>query len=462
MVVSLAQLMIALDATVMNVALPSAQADLGFSDSARGWVITAYTLAFGGLLLIGGRVSDVLGRRRAFLVGLTGFAVASGVAGAAPNLAVLVAARAAQGAFGALLAPTVLGLVSVTFTDPRQRAKAFAVFGAIAGGGGAVGLVLGGLLTQTLSWRWCCYINIALVGAVVAGGWYLLSGDRGAYRGRLDIVGAVLITVGVTAVVFGASQAATSTWTSGLVLTSFVGGTVTLVVFWLWESRVADPLLPLALFKDRNRAGAWLTVASAVAGLLALSLFLTYYLQSVLGYSPLRAGMAFLPLSLAVFGSAQLISGPLTTRVPPRALLVPGLLVAAVAMLLLTQLTPSSRYVPGVLPALLLLGAGMGCVFAPAISVATADVPPRQAGVVAAAVNAGQQVGGSLGVAVLNTVAAGSTGRFLSRHPQQFPVVAVVHGYTTAAAWAAALLFLAALAAGLLINRRAAGHSNAG
>ncbi|WP_327140335.1 MFS transporter [Nocardia sp. NBC_01327] len=451
-VVSLAQLMIALDATVMNVALPSAQADLGFSDSDRGWVITSYTLAFGGLLLIGGRISDLLGRRRALIIGLTGFAVSSGVAGAARNLVELAAARAAQGAFAALLAPAVLGLVSVTFTDPRLRAKAFAVFGAIAGGGGAIGLVLGGLLTQTLSWRWCCYVNIALVGLVLAAGWSVLPGDRQVRRERLDITGAALVTGGITAVVFGFSQAAKTGWTSMSMLAPLALGVVALALFWLWEARVPNPLLPLDILRNRNRIGAVLTVACAVAGLLALFLFLTYYLQSVLGFSPLRAGTAFLPLSLAVFVSAQLIAGRWTPRVAPRTLIVPGLLAAALAMLLLTQLTPTSRYVTGVLPALVLLGAGVGCVFAPAISVATADVPHSQAGVVAAVVNAGQQVGGSLGVAVLNTVAAGAAARFLAHRPDRSAIAAVVHGYTTATAWAAALLFLAAIAAGLLIN----------
>ncbi|MGW2661096.1 MFS transporter [Nocardia tengchongensis] len=451
-VVSLTQLMIALDATVMNVALPSAQADLGFSDSGRAWVITAYTLAFGGLLLIGGRLSDLLGRRRALTIGLAGFALASGAAGLARNLAELVAARAAQGVFGALLAPTVLGLVSVTFADPRLRAKAFAVFGAIAGGGGAIGLVLGGLLTQTLSWRWCCYVNIALVAAVLAGSRLVVPGDRGIRRERLDIVGAVLATGGVTAIVFGASQAATSGWASLSTLAPGAGGVIGLALFGLWEARVADPLLPLGLFAYRNRVGAVLTVACAVAGMLALFLFLTYYLQSVLGYGPLRAGLAFLPLSLAVAAAAQLISGRLTHRVAPRTLIVPGLCSAGVAMALLTRLTPDSHYASGVLPALLLLGAGMGCVFAPAISVATAEAPPRQAGVVAAVVNAGQQIGGSLGVAVLNTVATSAAAGFLAGRPDRSAVAAVVHGYTVATAWAAALLFLAALAAGLLIT----------
>ncbi len=451
--ISLAQLMIALDATVMNIALPSAQADLAFSDADRQWVITAYTLAFGGLLLLGGRVADLAGRKRAFLVGLIGFAGASAFGGAATNIAVLTAARALQGAFAALLAPTVLALLAVTFTAPRDRAKAFAIFGAIAGGGGAVGLVLGGVLAA-VSWRWCLYVNVPVAVVTAVGAQLYLGGVRPAGRTRLDIPGALLATGGLVAVVYACAQAAPHGWSSARVIGPLVGGALLLALFVLVETRVANPLLPLRIVRDRDRAGAYLAVGFGVAGMLGMFLFLTYYLQVVRGYQPVRAGLAFLPLSGAVLLGAQVVSGRLLPVVRPRVLVVPGLLAAGLAMLLLTTLDSRSGYATRVLPAEIVLGLGLGCIFVPAMNVATQRVDPRDGGVAAAVVNTSQQIGGSLGVALLNTAAATATAGYLHAHGggRQVHTDALIHGYAVAAGWAAAILLTGALLAAVLIT----------
>jgi EmrB/QacA subfamily drug resistance transporter len=445
--VSLAQLMIALDATIMNIALPSAQADLGFSDADRQWVITSYTLAFGGLLLLGGRIADYAGRRRAFLIGLLGFAAASALGGAAPSLAVLTAARAMQGGFGALLAPTVLSLIAVTFTAPAERARAFAVFGAIAGGGGAIGLVLGGALAG-VNWRWCLYINVLIAVVAVAGGLFFVGGSRPSQRVRLDVPGALLATAGLVALVYGCTQAASHGWTSARVVGPLTAGVLLLAAFAVLETRVSSPLLPPRIVRDRNRVGAYVSVAAAVAGMLGMFLFLTYYLQVVLKYQPVQAGCAFLPLSVAVLASAQ-VAGRLLPRVSPRVLIVPGLVTAAAAMLLLTTLSAGSGYADRVLPAEILLGLGMGAVFVPAMNAATQRVDPRDGGIAAAVVNTSQQFGGSLGVAVLNTVATTATVGYLHAHAR---TEALIHGYAVAAAWAAAILLAGAVAAAVLIT----------
>jgi EmrB/QacA subfamily drug resistance transporter len=439
--VATAQLMIALDATITNIALPSAQSDLGFSDAQRQWVITAYTLTFGGLLLLGGRLADHLGRARAFPIGLLGFAAASTLGGAATNLETLVAARGLQGAFAALLAPTALSLIATTFTRPEERAKAFAIFGAIAGGGGAVGLVLGGVLAEDLTWRACLYVNVPIAVVVAVGARYVLGGPGPSRRTRLDLPGALLSIGGMTSIVYGCAQ--TSRGATQIVLLGT--GVVLLAAFAVWEARVPVPLLPLRVLRDRDRAGAYLTVAVGVAGMLATFLFLTYYLQTVLGYSPVQAGLAFLPLSVAVLAGSQLVAARLQARLSPRVMITGGLLVAAAALGLLTRLSTTGTYAADVLPAEVLLGLGMGCVFPSAISLATHRVDRRDAGVAAAVVNTAQQVGGSIGVAVLNGVAAAATAGFTTEGTSRAD--ALVAGYTAAAFWAAL-----ALAAGALIS----------
>ncbi|MBB5157212.1 MFS transporter [Saccharopolyspora phatthalungensis] len=434
--IAVAQLMIALDATVTNIALPSAQADLGFSDEHRQWVIIAYTLAFGGLLLLGGRLADHLGRARALPVGLLGFAAASMLGGFATNFGVLVAARGLQGAFAALLAPTVLSLIATTFTEPKERSKAFAIFGAIAGSGGALGLVLGGVLAEDLTWRACMYVNAPIAVVAAVGVRYVLGGSGPTRRTRLDLPGGLLAIGGMTSIVFGCTQ---NTVLLGV-------GLVLLAAFAVWEARVPEPLLPLRILRSRNRVGAYLAVAFSVAGMLGMFLFLTYYLQTVLGYLPVQAGLAFLPLSAAVLASSQL-AARLQAHLPPRALIASGLLVAAAALGLLTGLSSTGAYATDVLPAEILLGLGMGCVFPSAMSVATQQVNPRDAGVAAAVVNTAQQVGGSIGVAVLNAIA---TGVAAVAHAD-----ALVAGYTAAAFWAALAFATGALVTAVLINAKA-------
>ena len=446
--IAVAQLMIALDATIVSIALPSAQATLGASDADRQWVVTAYTLSFGGLLLLGGRIADFAGRKRAFLIGLAGFAVASMIGGAAPTFAVLVAARALQGAFAALLAPTALSLLAVTFTKPRERATAFAVYGSIAGSGAAIGLLLGGVLTQYLTWRWCLYVNLPVAIAAAIGGWIVLpptSGPRA--RAGFDVPGVALATGGLVALVYACTEAVRSGWSSTTVIGLLAASVVLLGFFAFREVRTANPLLPPRIVADRNRGGAYIVVALVIAGMFGAFLFLTYYLQVVLRYTPLQAGIAFLPLGVASQAGSWLIASRLMPHVPPRALMAPGALVAATGMALLTQLQPGSAYLSLVLPAEILLGLGVSCVMVPAFSTATQRVDQREAGIAAAAVNTASQVGGSLGTALLNTIAVSAAAGFIGTRAGAF-----VHGFSMATAWGAGILVLAALIAAVTIN----------
>jgi EmrB/QacA subfamily drug resistance transporter len=442
--IAVAQLMIALDATIVSIALPSAQRALGASDADRQWVITAYTLAFGGLLLLGGRVADLLGRKRAFLIGLGGFAIASVAGGSAPNFAVLVASRAAQGAFAALLAPTALSLLAVAFTEAKERATAFAVYGSIAGSGAAIGMLLGGVLTQYFSWRWCLYVNLPIALAAAVGGWLYVPGSNTGGRGSLDLPGAALAGAGLVAIAYASS--------SHTVLL-FVAGFALLGLFVLREWRTPAPLLPLGVLANRVRAGAYLAVGLALAGMFGAYLFLTYYLQAVLHYSPVQAGLAFIPITVASQSASWLIARRLMPRVPPRALIVSGALVAAAGLALLTQLHVDSGYATVVLPAELLLGAGLSIMMVPAFSTATRGVQPRQAGVASAVVNATQQVGASLGTAVLNSIAVGATAAYVGPR-----AVAVVHGFAQATAVGAGIMLVAAVVGAVLINAPRPAH----
>jgi len=417
-------------------------------------MITAYTLPFGGLLVLGGRIADCVGRKRGFLVGLIGFAAASALGGAAPNLGMLMAARALQGTFAALLAPTALSLLAVTFTESHERAKAFAVYGAIAGSGGALGLILGGALTEQLDWRWCLYVNVPIAVVAAAGAWLVLADTRVAGRPRLDVLGALLVTGGLGALVYACAAALADGWGSARVVGALIPGVGLLGLFAVRESRVDEPLLPPWILLDRSRGGAYLCVALAVAGMFGVFLLLTYYLQVVLGYSPLKAGLAFLPLTTAALFSSGAIASRWLPLVPPRALMVPGLLVAASGMAVLTQLQVDSGYASHVLPGEILLGLGMGCVMVPAISTATHRVGPRDAGIASAVVNAAQQVGGSIGAALLNTVAASATTSYLASRLPSPPIITegLVHGYAIATAWGAGIFAVAAVLAAVLID----------
>jgi EmrB/QacA subfamily drug resistance transporter len=460
--IALAQLMVVLDATIVNIALPSAQHDLGISDGNRQWVITAYALAFGGLLLFGGRVADLWGRKRAFLTGLAGFAAASALGGAAQSEVMMLGARALQGVFGALLAPAALSLLSVMFTDARERAKAFGIYGAIAGGGGAVGLLLGGFLTQSLDWRWTFFVNVPIALIAGAGALLVVREPEGARNSApLDIPGVLLASLGLASLVYGFTHAESDGWSDSVTVGLFVASAVLLAAFALVESKVRAPLLPLRVVTDRNRGGIYLSLGLAVIGMFGLFLFLTYYLQVVRGYAPVRTGFAFLPMVAGMITGSTQIGARLMTRVAPRMLMGPGFVLAAAGMYLLTHLQVDSSYATLLLPAMLLLGLGMGTAFMPAMAGATQGVARRDAGVASAMVNTSQQVGGAIGTALLNTVAASATTAYLTGHaagatgPAAKALLArqaMVHGYTSAIWVAVGILGLAAVLALTFVN----------
>jgi EmrB/QacA subfamily drug resistance transporter len=455
-VIGVAQLMVVLDATIVNIALPSAQRALGFSTADRQWVVTAYALAFGGLLLVGGRLSDLLGRKRTFIAGLAGFAAASAAGGAAPGLALLVAARAAQGAFGALLAPSALALLITTFTDPRERGKALGIFTAIAGGGGAVGLLLGGALTEYLSWRWCLYVNVAFAVVALAGAAALITGPPRARSAALDVPGSLLAAGGLAGVVFGFSEASTRGWGSGLTIGLIAGGVVLLAAFAAVEHRVARPLVPPAILADRVRGAAYLGAVISGIGIVGLFLLVTYYLQGVLGYTPLTAGLAFLPFIAGIVAGANFVSNVGLRRLGPKLVVPAGLLLAAAGAAWLTRVGPHGSYGADVAPALVLVGIGAGCAVTTAFSLGPAGARPADAGVAAALVNASNQVGGSLGAALLNTIAASATAAYLAGHAARPGVLAATtHGDVVAFTFLVALFAAGAVVTGLLYPRRA-------
>ena len=456
-VVSVAQLMVVLDATVVNIALPSAQADLGFGNGERQWVVTAYALAFGSLLLLGGRLGDLVGRKRAFLGGLAAFALASAVGGAAPSFGVLVAARTVQGLAGALLAPAALSTLVTTFRDPKDRGKAFGVFGTVAVGGGAVGLILGGVLTQYLSWRWVMYVNVLFAFAAAAGAVVYMVQERPAVRPRIDVIGTVLASAGLFGLVFGFSHAESAGWTAALTLGSLILGVALLVAFVVVEGRVAAPLLPLRVVADRARGMAFAAVAIAGVAMFGVFLFLTYYLQLVRGMSPVMSGLAFLPMIACVMISSNTSNIVTLPRFGPRVVITIGMVLGCGGMAYLSRLTDSSSYVGGVLPALMVMGFAMGMVMAPSMNTATAGVQPRDAGVASALVSTMQQVGGSIGTAVLSTVAATATSSYVTAHAAQphLAQASATHGYTVVFVISSCLFAGGAVLGGLLFPSKA-------
>ena len=462
-VVGLAQLMVVLDATIVNIALPSAQRSLHFSTVDRQWVVTAYALTFGSLLLFGGRLADLLGRKVTFLAGLIGFAAASAVGGAATSFGMLVAARACQGAFGALLAPAALSLLTTTFTDPKERSRAFGVFGAIAGGGGAIGLLLGGLLTEYLSWRWCLYVNLVFAAISGIGAALLLGRQPPPERPRLDVPGVLAVSGGMFCIVYGFSNAATHNWHTPSTWGFLAAGVALLAVFAWWQSRAPAPLLPLRVVLDRNRGGAYLSILIAGSGIFGIFLFLTYYLQLTLHYSPVVTGVAFLPMIGCIMVSANLATIVLMPRLGPRPLVTSGMLLAAAGLVWLTRIGIHSSYAADVLPPLLIIGTGLGQVIAPSINTGTFGVAASDAGVASASVNTGQQLGGSVGTALLNTIAASAVTSYIAAHitPAMLTrggpspglrALALVHGYTTGFWWSAAIFACGAVVAGALFR----------
>ena len=458
-VIGIAQLMVVLDLTIMNIALPSAQRALGFSTVDRQWVVTAYSLAFGSLLLLGGRLADLLGRKTTFLTGLVGFAGVSAIGGASVNFTMLVTARACQGAFAALLVPSALSLLTTTFTDPRDRGKAFGIYGAIAIAGGAVGLLLGGLLTEYLSWRWCLYVNLLFASVAFIGGALLLQRQPSPVKPKLDIPGVLLVSGAVFCLVYGCSNAATHSWHTPSTYGFLAAGGSLLVIFAIWQRRATHPLLPPRVVLDRNRGGAYLSMLFAGAGLFGTFLFLTYYMQLTLGYSPLVTGVAFLPISIgsAIFSNLSTIV--LMPKFGPKPLVATGMLIASGGMVWLTQLGAHTGYVEGLLGPLILVAIGMGMVIAPSFNTGTFGVLPQDAGVASATVTVSQQLGASVGTSLLNTIYASAISSYLAANLASSAAnrrtvagLALAHGYDTTFRWTAGIFAAGALIGGLVLR----------
>ena len=459
-VIGLAQLMVVLDATIMNIALPSAQRALHFSTVDRQWVVTAYTLAFGSLLLLGGRLSDLLGRKVTFLTGLVGFAGVSAIGGASVSFTMLVIARACQGAFAALLVPSALSLLTTTFTEQKDRGKAFGVYGAIAAAGGAVGLLLGGALTEYLSWRWTLYVNLFFAGAAFIGGALLLTRQPSRVKPRLDIPGVLLVSGAVFCLVYGFSNAATHNWHTPSTWGFLVAGVVLLIAFAFWQGRAANPLLPPRVVLDRNRGGAYASMFIASAGMFATFLFMTYYLQQTLGYSPVVTGFAFLPIVGGIAVAANLSTIVLMPRFGPKPLVATGMLVGAGAMVWFAQLGPHTAYATGILGPIIMTGVGLGMVIAPSINTGTFGVAPQDAGVASATVTVGQQLGASVGTSLLNTIFASAVTAYITANIASARLIGrpalialgLAHGYDTAFWWTAGILTGGAIIAAILFR----------
>jgi EmrB/QacA subfamily drug resistance transporter len=453
-VVAISQLMVVLDSSIVNIAIPSAKLDLGITDANQQWVITAYTLAFGSLLLLGGRIGDFMGRKKIFLIGLIGFAGASALGGIASTQGLLFGARALQGVFAALLAPAALAIISVTFTVPTERAKAFGVMGAISGGGAAIGLIVGGTLTEFFSWRWCLGVNVPI--AVIA---FFLA-TRFVHESKADgnrsydIPGVITATAGLFSLTYGFNQAATSGWSDGLTLGFLGAAVILLVVFVVIESKVANPLMPLRVITDRNRGGSYLGSLVVGAGLFSMFLFLGLYLQVILGYSPLKSGFAFLPFTAGIIIFAG-IASQLLPKFGPKPLMIPGLIAASLGLLFLSNITPETSYLTHVMPALLIMSSGMALVFIPLTTTSLHGVGNHDTGVASAMVNTSQQIGGSLGTALLNTVAATATATYATANSalgDKVQAYAMTHGFTVAFKFSALLLFIGAVVLFFFIN----------
>ena len=451
-VIAIAQLMVVLDASIVNIALPSMQTDLGISDADRQWVLTAYTLTFGGLLLLGGRIADFQGRKRMFVVGLIGFAAASLLGGIAQNSAMLFSARALQGVFAALLAPAALSLISVTFTESKERARAFGVFGAISGGGAAIGLIAGGILTEFASWHWTLLVNVPIAIIAVFLAIPFVKESRATGDTKYDIPGAITATAGLVSLVYGITQAESQGWNGTSTLTFMGLGVLLLIVFLVIESRSSHPLLPLRILENRNRGGAYLASFFVGVGLFAMFLFLTYFFQAVMGYTPLTSGLLFLPFSAGIVVSAG-VASQLLPRFGPRWVTASGFVLAIVGMTLLLRLSPTSSYAGDILPSLIVMSFGMGLIFVPLSAVSLFAVGNHDAGVASAVLNTSQQIGGSIGVAFLNTIAASATTAYIVSNGLSQPTPdALVAGFTRGFLWGAIILAVAGTIWVVLVN----------
>jgi EmrB/QacA subfamily drug resistance transporter len=449
--------MVTLDVSVMNLALPSAQHALKFTNVDRQWVVTAYSLSFGSLLLFCGRLADVVGRKAIFLIGLVGFAAASAVGGASVSFTMLVTARACQGVFAALLAPSAISMLATTFTDSKERGRAFGAFGAVAASGAGLGLLLGGVLTTYASWRWCLYINMVFAVIAITGGMLLLGKQPTAKRTRLDVPGVTLISGGMFCLVYGLSNAGMRNWHTPSAWGFLAAGAALVVVFFLWQLRAAQPLLPPRVILDRNRGGAYVTMLINGAGMFGILLFLTYYMQVTRGYSAVLSGLALLPMIAVSAVAANVGTRVLMPRVGPRPLIAVGMLVEAAGMTWLTRIGLHSGYASALLGPVMVTALGMGTISALAPDAGTFGVAPQDAGVASACVSTGQQLGGAIGTALLNTVAAGATTAYLASHlggrpTTQLVQLAAVHADSTVFWWCAGLFAAGAVICGALMR----------
>lgn len=456
-VLSIAQLIVVLDATIVTISLPYAQADLGIRDADKQWMFTAYTLMFGGLLLLGGRLADYVGRRRIFLIGLVGFAVASALAGAAASTGMLFAGRALQGLFAALLAPSALSLVSVTFTQVQERARAFAVFGGVSGAGFALGLIGGGALTQYASWRWCLLVNTPIALATAAAALVVVVRDVPVKRvGGYDLPGVIFVTAGLVSVVYGFNRAAQVGWSAASTVTLLVAGVCLLSAFVAIEARVANPLLPLRIPGEINRGGSFLIALLVPIAMYAVFLFLSYYFQQTLGYSPLKAGIAFLPFPIGIVVSAG-VASRLLPQVGPRVVMVAGALLGAAGLIYLAQLEVGDTYWAAVLPAEIVIALGMAQIFVAMQATALYAIDDSDVGVASGLLNAVQQIGASIGTALLTTIAVQVSARYARSHPPavDLPAHAAVHSYDVGFYWGAGFFVISAIVvAGMIRVRR--------
>ncbi len=459
-VISAAQLMVVLDGTIVNIALPHIKADLGFSQASLAWVVNAYTLAFGGLLLLGGRAGDLLGRRKVFVTGVVIFAIASLLGGIAQSETQMIAARVLQGLGAAIASPTALSLITTTFPAGPARNRAFAVYAAMSGAGAAIGLILGGALTE-LSWRWTFFINVPIgVLVVVLAPRFLRESAR--QRGRFDVLGAITGTAGLVSLVYGLTHAAPpNSWSDPVTVAYLVAGVVLLAIFLVIESRSDHALMPFRVLANRNRATTYLSMLAIGAALFSMFYFLGQYIQVVLGYSAILTGVAFLPFSFGIVGAAQLASY-LVARVDARWIAGTGALVAAAGMFMLSRVSVVSAYFPDLIVPMLVLSIGMGLVFVPLTLTAVVGVASQDTGIASAVLNTMQQIGGAIGLATLSTVAVnaqndlirdrvaqaaaqGAEPGVLQQLPQALFNVSFTHGATQAFVVGSAIIVASAL-----------------
>lgn len=473
-VIAACQLMVVLDATIVNIALPHIQDALSFSTTDLSWVLSSYTLTFGGLLLLGGRAGDILGRRRVFMTGILLFTLASLLGGLAQEPWQLLAARALQGVGGAIASPTSLALITTTFPEGPERNRAFGVFAAVSAGGGAIGLLTGGMLTEWLDWRWVLFVNVP-IGVLIAVLAPMYINESEKHPGRFDISGALTSTLGMASLVYGFIRASESGWRDTLTLSSFGAAVVLLAAFVLIESRAREPITPLRMFADRNRSGTYMIMLSLAAAMFGMFFFIVLFVQNVLDYSPIESGLAFLPVTVAIITGAGL-SQRLLPVLGPKPFMVTGSTITGIGLFWLTLISPDSSYPSGVLGPMLLFGFGMGLNFVTLTLTAVSGVAQHEAGAASSLLNASQQVGGSLGLSILVTV-FGTAGRneaekqvpsfmaqatpeqkaeFAKTHelPAPWGHDVLTHGISTAFTAAVAMVALALLTALLVIRVR--------